>query len=315
MMFRIFVSAILIFSAIASAADKPVPQVTHAMIISIDGLRPDLMLRAKSPRMQSLLARGSFTMWARTAPVSITLPSHISMLTGVPPEAHGIHWNEDLPLREPVYPNFPTVFELAKRAGLSTAVVAGKIKFNILDRPGVLDWKYFASTSDDSDKEVIRTALKVLREHQPEVMLVHFAAVDVVGHAKGWGSPEQMTAIEQTDQFIGQLFDALDELKLTDSTFIILTADHGGAGRSHGPEDPRSRTIPWIALGPGIRKNFDLTLLGGDNNIETYDTFATTCAMMGIPLQRKVKGKFIPQILENLELVRPQSEPTTQPNK
>src|SRR5262249_44566993 len=121
--------------------------------------------------------------------------------------------------------------------------------------------------------------------------------------AKGWGSPEQLDAIARTDSSIGKLFDLLDEMKLTDSTFILLTSDHGGQGRTHGPEDPRSRTIPWIAMGPGIRKNFDLTLLGADSNIETYDTFVTTCTMMGIPIQRKVRGKFIPQILENPELI------------
>ncbi|MBC8106675.1 MAG: alkaline phosphatase family protein [Anaerolineae bacterium] len=315
MTFRIFVAFALIFSAVASAADKPVPQVKRALIISVDGLRPDLMLRAKAPRMQAMLDRGSYSMWAKTTPGAITLPSHVSMLTGVPPEWHGIMWNHELPLKEAVYPNFPTLFELAKRQKMSTAVVAGKTKFNVLDKPGVLDWKFFASTSTDSDNEVIATALKILRDHQPDVMLVHFAIVDVAGHGKGWGSPEQMAAIEATDKSIAQIFDALDELKLADSTFIILSADHGGAGRTHGPEDPRSRIIPWIAMGPGIRKNFDLTLLGADSNIETYDTFTTTCTMLGIPFQRNVKGKFIPQILENPELVRPQSDATTQPNK
>jgi arylsulfatase A-like enzyme len=124
-----------------------------------------------------------------------------------------------------------------------------------------------------------------------------------------------MEAIAQADQSLGQLFDLLDEMKLTDSTFILLTADHGGHGRSHGPEDPRSRTIPWIAVGPGIRKNFDLTLLGADSQIETYDTFATTCTMMGIPIQRKVKGKFIPQILDNPELITTQPSASTQRSK
>jgi len=221
-------------------------------------------------------------------------------------------WNGELPLKEPIYPNFPTIFELAKQAQLSTALIAGKAKFDVFDRPGVLDWKFFASTSEASDKEVIDDALQVIRDHQPDLMVVHFALIDVVGHAKGWGSPEQMAAIAQTDQSIGALLDLLDEMKLSDSTFIILTADHGGHGRTHGPEDPRSRTIPWIASGPGIRKNFDLTLLGSDSQIETYDTFTTTCTMLGIPIQRKVKGKFIPQILENPELITTRPSPATQ---
>src|SRR5215204_6137965 len=100
MIFRIFVAMILIGSAIASAADKPVQQIKHALIISVDGLRPDLLLRAKAPRMQGMLDRGSYSLWARTTPGSITLPSHVSMLTGVPPEWHGIMWNGELPLKE-----------------------------------------------------------------------------------------------------------------------------------------------------------------------------------------------------------------------
>lgn len=315
MIVRAVLALTLILSSFASAVDKPVPAVTHTMIISVDGLRPDLMLRADAPRMRAMLERASFSLWARTTPSSITLPSHVSMLTGVTPEAHGIMWNGELPLKEPIYPNFPTLFELAKQARLSTALIAGKVKFDVFDRPGVLDWKYFASTSEESDKEVMQNARKVIRDRQPDLMMVHFALLDVVGHAKGWGSTEQMAAIAQTDRSIGALLDLLDEMKLTDSTFIILTADHGGQGRTHGPEDPRSRTIPWIATGPGIRKNFDLTLLGADSQLETYDTFTTACTMMGIPINRKVKGKFIPQILENPELITTRPIPATQPSK
>jgi arylsulfatase A-like enzyme len=109
------------------------------------------------------------------------------------------------------------------------------------------------------------------------------------------------------------LFATLDELKLTDSTLVLLSTDHGGQGRTHGPDDPRSRTIPWIVVGPGIRKNFDLTLLGGQSNIETYDTFTTTCTMLGIEIPGKVTGRFIPQILQNPELITTRPSAATQP--
>src|SRR5690349_20164055 len=66
----------------------------HLLIVSIDGLRPDLLVRAKTPTIRSLIERGSFSMWARTTKVAITLPSHVSMLTGVPPERHLIDWNK-----------------------------------------------------------------------------------------------------------------------------------------------------------------------------------------------------------------------------
>jgi len=42
------------------------------------------------------------------------------------------------------------------------------------------------------------------------------------------------------------------DLNLEERTLLILTADHGGAGRTHAADDARSRTIPWIIVGPGV---------------------------------------------------------------
>ena len=242
--------------------DRPQPQISRVMIISIDGLRPDVLLRADTPHLHHLMDTGSFTMWAKTTPQSITLPSHVSMLTGVVPEVHAILWNSDLPFSQPVYPSSPTLFELARRAGYTTALVVGKSKFNVFDQPAMngaqaaLSWKYLPASPKANDRDVTAAALQILHDHQPEVMFVHFPDCDTVGHAIGWGTPEQLQTVVAADQSVGQILDELDTLKLRDSTSLIITADHGGAGRTHGPDDPRSRTIPWIAVGPGIiRKN------------------------------------------------------------
>jgi arylsulfatase A-like enzyme len=234
----------------------------------------------------------------------------------VVPEVHGITWNDDLPLAKRVFPNEPTLFELAKRRGYTTALASGKRKFNIFDKPGTVDWSFFPATPTTEDAEATSHAIQILREHRPNVMVVHLPGNDNAGHATGWGSPEQMAALARADRCVGELLDGIAELKLVDSTVIILTADHGGAGRTHGPDDPRSRTIPWIVAGPGIRRNFDLTGIQ-ELNVETFDTFATSCALLGIPVQRRINGKFVTQILDEAELLKqkdaPATEPATQP--
>src|SRR3954467_15138990 len=118
---------LLTLSAVPAIAQttRPVPQIRRALIVSVDGLRPDVLLRADAPRIRQLYRGGSFTFWARSTPASITLPTHVSMLTGCTPEMHTIMWNGDLPLSRPVYPRVPTLFELAKKAGYTTALVAG----------------------------------------------------------------------------------------------------------------------------------------------------------------------------------------------
>src|SRR5262245_49401886 len=45
----------------------------RVMIVSIDGGRPDVVLRAKAPNIRALMKDGSFSFWARTTEVSVTL--------------------------------------------------------------------------------------------------------------------------------------------------------------------------------------------------------------------------------------------------
>jgi predicted AlkP superfamily pyrophosphatase or phosphodiesterase len=290
---------------------KPVPAAERVIIMSIDGGRPDVVLRANTPNVRRLCTEGSFTFWARTTELSNTLPSHASMITGVTPEKHGITFNKDVPEEELFYPEYPTIFELAKKHGLSTALAAGKSKFVALCRPGSIDHAIVPSPKDKagySDGEVARQAAKGIREHRPQVMLVHFGDGDRVGHAIGWGTAKQIAVMEEIDAGIGVVVDTLKKEGLYESTLIIVTADHGGSGRSHGKNDVRARHIPWIAVGPGIRKDFDLTTFK-DLVVNTEDTFATACAFMAIAPGRDVDGKPITQMLRGAELMQSTTRP------
>jgi predicted AlkP superfamily pyrophosphatase or phosphodiesterase len=269
---------------------RPIPAVEHIVIVSIDGLRPDLALLADMPNLRRLVKQGAYTFWAKTTAVSITLPSHTSMLTGVTPQKHGIEWNRDLPFSEPVYSNVPTIFEMAKRVGYTTALVAGKSKFNALCKPGTLDWVFVASEAKGDNAEVLVNAVKIIEEKKPDVLFVHFPDVDGVGHAKGWGSAEQLACIEKTDRQLGELLAAMERAGVRGSTFMIVTTDHGGAGLSHGADDARSRHIPWIAVGPGVRRNFDLTS-SASLEVHTEDTCATACYLLGLPQAPYFDGK------------------------
>lgn len=277
-------------AAEAAPAGRPIPEIERVCIISIDGLRPDRALWANMPHLRELAKTGAYTFWAKTTAVSVTLPSHVSMLTGVRPGKHGVEWNRELPFSEPVYPAVPTIFELARKAGYTTAAVAGKGKFSVFDKPGALSWSAMPLANSWSNDRVLSEAVALLEAHQPQLLFVHFPESDAVGHAKGWGSPEQLATLEHTDELLGQLLAAMERVGVRRSTLIILSADHGGAGRSHGAEDPRSRYIPWIANGPGVKTGFDLTQLAA-LEVATEDTTATTCFVLGLPLAEYLDGK------------------------
>jgi arylsulfatase A-like enzyme len=284
-------------------ADPAIPKLHRVLLVSVDGLRSDLLLRADTPVLRALMKRGSFTMWAQTTAVAVTLPSHVSMLTGVPPARHGVVWNSNLPLAHPVYSAVPTLFELATAAGLSTAMVAGKSKFSALEKPGTLRWSSVPAASAATDEAVADSAVRLIDAYAPQVLFVHLPAVDTAGHESGWGSDTQLAAIATADRCIGRILDALAKRRLLDSTCVLVSSDHGGAGKSHGPDDARSRNIPWIVAGPGVRRNFDLTT-DGDLVVRTEDTFGTLCAMLGIVPPATTLGRLVPQILEDSTAVR-----------
>jgi hypothetical protein len=278
-----------------AAGLRPVPAIDRVLIVSIDGLRPDLLLRAYMPRVRGLCNAGTFTFWAETSPEAYTLPCHVSMLTGAPSERHGVTWNDYI---EESYPNVPTLFEVAKRAGYSTAMATGKMKFIVLTKPGTLDHYYLPTEEPISDREVAAQAERLLRNHLPQVMFIHLPGVDTAGHQFGWGSTEQVAAIERADVAVGLILDVLADLGLSDATLVILTTDHGGAGKDHEMNDPRSHFIPWIAAGPGLRKNYDLTL-AKHCRIRVEDTFATACAFLGLDPGKGCDANPIFEVLES----------------
>jgi predicted AlkP superfamily pyrophosphatase or phosphodiesterase len=294
-------AAATLYSVTVPARPEPVSvgerMAARLLVVSIDGLRPDVMLRAEAPILRSLMARGSFTLWATTTAAAVTLPSHVSMLTGVMPNRHGIEWNKDLPLAETVYPAFPTLFDLSHRAGYTTAVAAGKSKMSALLVPGTIDRSFMPHDGSIGDAAVTDSAVAWIRGPAPDVLFVHLAGVDLAGHAYGWGSRAQLAAVAHADSCLGLLLGALSEREMLDATAILVSSDHGGAGRTHGPDDPRSRYIPWILAGPGIREDFDLTGLP-QLDVRTEDTFATLCRLLAIPPGENLDGRVVTAALQ-----------------
>ncbi len=274
----IFLSLVLIGCG-RSPAVQP-PGGPRILIISIDGLRPDVLLRSTAPNIRALMRNGSFTFYARTTDLALTLPTHVSMLTGVRPEKHHVLWDMDRDTSGPYfhYAQAATLFELARKAGYSTAMAAGKSKFIALAKPGTIDWQ-FLPERDCRDEQVTAAAVKIIEEHRPQVMFVHLPSDDYTGHSRGWGSPEQIQTTNAADQCVGQLLAALRRQNLMQSTTVIVTADHGGMSYTHGGTDVRCRLIPWIISGPGIKKNLDLT---SEYYLEVRveDTFATACCIL-----------------------------------
>src|SRR5919106_934522 len=79
----------------------------NVLLISIDTLRADHLscygsTKVKTPAIDSL-ARSGVLFRNTVSPAPFTLPSHVSMLTGLIPPAHGVHDNGGFYLNKDVH--------------------------------------------------------------------------------------------------------------------------------------------------------------------------------------------------------------------
>jgi len=257
------------------------PKADHVIIISFDGGKPTVMQESKMPVLQSVLKKAAYTWTAQTIVPSLTLPSHTSMLTGVKPDKHQVLWNDWEPQRGLV--KVPTIFALAKEKKLSTALFAGKPKFNHFNIPNTID--SFALPAYDA-KDVAKVAAECIISKKPNLCFIHFADSDGAGHGYGWGSDEQKKAFADEDEALKTVLDAVSTAGISESTVLILTADHGGHDRTHGTTMPEDMNIPWIAVGEGVKRNFEITA-----PVSTCDTAATALWLLDVPVPQSFDGK------------------------
>lgn len=275
-----------LFAQQLSQSTAPLPN-KRVLIISMDGMRPDVLLRANMPNIRNMFQRGSFSLWAESTNMAETLPSHVSMLTGLSPARHHITWNDERKM-EPGMSLPITLFDLVKKRGYKTSMVVSKRKLCLIAQSDTGDCE--RPLGIDTALGIAERASIVVRERRPELLFVHFSDLDAAGHTYGWGTLEQIVAAENVDKAIGMLLSTYREVGIYDQTLVLVTADHGGSGRTHGEKVPYSHYIPWIAIGPGVRENYDLTL---EQNplINIEDVFATALYFFDIGVPENADGK------------------------
>jgi arylsulfatase A-like enzyme len=107
-------------------------------------------------------------------------------------------------------------------------------------------------------------------------MFVHFDNVDQAGHDSGWTSHAYYQAVEEADQHIGEIVAMLEGQAATDSTYVLVTSDHGGKGHNHGKSSLAEIQIPWILAGPDVAPGQVIT------PVYTYDSAATIAWILGV---------------------------------
>ena len=259
---------------------------SSVVFISLDGVRPDALNSAHCPTLNSVRERGASTMQARSVMPCITLPCHTSIFHSVPPARHGITSNIFAPMARPL----PGLVEVARSAEKHVAFFYNWEQLRDVARPGNIHYSFFRDSwrDQDGDVEIIDEARRFIAHEHPDFVFLYIGTIDGVGHDHGWMSEAYLKQLERVDALLMGFFDALP----SDYTTIIHS-DHGGHDRTHGIDSPEDMTIPWMAVGPNIKKGYTI-----QTPVSLLDTAPTIVKILGLQPHREWEGQCVDEIFE-----------------
>lgn len=260
-------------------------------MISVDGLRADVVRKDFTPHLFEMMQEGARAASARCAMPSLTVPNHVSMLTGLLPATHRVLENTAVEGR---ILKGPSIFTLVRASGRTSGLYVSKAKLGFLAQPREVD-RHLATETGDSRKIVNQFVADFGNpKSQWSFSFIHLMEPDHAGHASGWMSQDYLNAVYAADRLVGRIWQAIQSAGLADETLVIVTADHGGEGLGHEADVPEVRQIPWIAIGPGIAPG---TLLEGP--VGPQDIAPTVLSALGLEIPTSMQGKPVATLLKS----------------
>lgn len=302
---------------VVSACQSPQsPPVAHVLVIGIDGLSPDGIRQAETPQLDALMARGASTLQARAVLPTSSSPNWASMLMGAGPEQHGITSNSwelnDHRLAPQTHGpgrRFPTIFTLLRqqRPEAETGAIYHWAGFGRLFDSTEVSYQ----AQGESEQATAQLAADYLQAKRPTFLFVHLDHVDGAGHRHGHGTAAYYAAVSRADSLVGHLLAALEAADLSESTLVLLTADHGGRGYGHGGETLAEIEIPFVLAGAGIKPGHNIR-----HAVSTVDQAPTVAFALGLTppyawTGRPVRSAFVGQPVpagSDLRPILPQPE-------
>jgi len=222
---------------------------------------------------------------------AVSAPNWCTVLTGMNPEDSGVNSNDWVPAwsnpnstTDTVPPisgvgSIPqTIFQVLKEQSpqSTTAVSTAWTWITFLCSEAV---DFFLWGKEDDDL-VTDTMVNWITTEQPTLMFVHLDDIDETGHHTYWGSPAYYDATKRVDARLAKLLGGLAQAGITDSTLVIVTADHGGYRSSHGDFNEANIFIPVLFTGWSVNQAYNMST----NVLVTNKDIAST-ALYALGLQ------------------------------
>ncbi|XP_071031791.1 ectonucleotide pyrophosphatase/phosphodiesterase family member 7-like [Oncorhynchus clarkii lewisi] len=216
------------------------------LLVSFDGFRWDYDRDVDTPNLDTMAKDGVKARYVTPPYLTITSPTHFTLLTGRYIENHGVIHNmwfnittsEKLPYYATQFKNewwdngtLP-IWITAQRQGLragslhfpgTQSTYQGETQTVKEVEPRFYDYKNETKWQENVEK-VMGTWFS---EMDLDFVSLYFGEPDGTGHKYGPDSPERREMVKQVDRTVGYIRSLAEQNGLADSLNIIITADHG----------------------------------------------------------------------------------------
>jgi predicted AlkP superfamily pyrophosphatase or phosphodiesterase len=256
---KIYLLALILISVYSHAQE--IRNEKHVVLISIDGFRPEFYLDTLwyAPTLHRLVRQGVCAESVKPVYPSVTYPNHISMITGMLPNKHGIYYNRPASGKVKTWNTSmiktPTIFDAVNQAGLSSSALfwpvmaESSIQYNVplsrnvkgsssdfmnqIASPGL--WKELEKNAIGkvsvneirNDKNTGKMAAYIVQTYKPALTAVHFIGLDHAQHKVGIKNQTVADALLVIDKAIEQIILAIDVAGMTPTTTLLIVGDHG----------------------------------------------------------------------------------------
>ncbi|XP_049615672.1 ectonucleotide pyrophosphatase/phosphodiesterase family member 7-like [Syngnathus scovelli] len=216
------------------------------LLISFDGFRWDYDRDVDTPNLDQMAKDGVKAEYVTPPFLTITSPTHFTLLTGRYIENHGvIHnmwFNTSTQEKKQYYMtqfvdsywdngSLP-IWITAQRQGLKAGSfhfpgTAATYKGEIVKVKEVEPRFYDYSNETEWRHNIDKVVGEWFHQQDLDFVSLYFGEPDKVGHKYGPNSPERKEMVQQVDRTVGYIRDKIQQHALTERLNIIITADHG----------------------------------------------------------------------------------------
>jgi len=264
----------------------------HIVFIVLDGWGGAYVPEANMPTVKRMMSNGAWSLNAQCVMPSSSWPNWSSIFCGAPPVVRTVDAKKEASLNRSVrmIDYFPSIFTQIKKEGQTKKSVF------------FYEWEELTNICPDdatekklilSDIESTNNIAAYIKEQKPFFTAIGYDEPDFTGHKKGWGSKAYYDKLKEMDDLIAFIEQAVKDAGIYDDTVFVLTTDHGGVFKGHGPNLPKLRNIPLIFFGCSIKKGFNIP-----SPINNYDVTPTMAAILGIEIPPEWTGRILYEIFK-----------------